>query len=182
MTSTRDKAASPPTVTATSTWRLENGDLPLEVTLRWDPADPVAVALDMPATGKRWIVSRATMFRGLDRRQDAARSGSGPDGFDVGVWTTCSEDNPHGPPDLLAVRLTSPDGEAYLVGWLDVAAGFLADTADVIPPCPGDLGAPQTLCSAGTGRQCPECEALSGQFGDPLTIADRARKRRWAGW
>lgn len=101
------------------------------VELRYDPADPLAVHLDLPGFDDLgWAFARDLIADGLDSaRFDPAGIPNG----DVHVWA----DPPYvpvgdGEGPRVYIRLSSPDGVAELSLRRDRVAGFLAATAVMV--------------------------------------------------
>lgn len=89
---------------------------PLSVTLRWIPADPYAVALDMARTSTEvvtWVLSRNVLAA-----REACRG-------DVLVSRLAN--------NRMRLVLSSPDGSIVLRLPTDEVAAFLAETAEACP-------------------------------------------------
>lgn len=96
--------------------------LPAE--FQYSAHDPIAVTVifDTGSTSPvHWVFARDVLAGGLDRQ-----TGIG----DISIWPVEDED---GTP-AIQIRLSSPDGDAYLLAPAEQVEDFLARTWRVVPP------------------------------------------------
>jgi hypothetical protein len=102
----------------------QTGSRPLPAQFRYSARDPLAVTVifdvlsDSPIS---WVFARELLAEGLD-----GRAGVG----DISIWPT--EDEAGLP--AIQIRLSSPDGDAYILASAPQVEEFLARTWQVVPP------------------------------------------------
>ncbi|NED94175.1 SsgA family sporulation/cell division regulator [Phytoactinopolyspora alkaliphila] len=115
------------TVSYPMTLRLlssQTGSRPLPAQFHYSARDPLAVTVVFDAQSESpvsWVFARDLLAEGLD-----GRAGIG----DISLWPT--EDEAGLP--ALQIRLSSPDGDAYILASASQVEEFLARTWRVVPP------------------------------------------------